>query len=83
MAKDTWIGSAVKHPGDLTEAAKRNGRSKEQEAEVESHSSDPSIRSRGNLGKRFMGIAKKGNIKKPHQGKLKSASAAKSFGKGY
>lgn len=57
-----WIQSAVKHPGALTEAAKRNGRSKEEEAEVESHSSDPSIRSRGNLGKRFMGTAKKGNF---------------------
>lgn len=83
MAKDNFIAGAIKHPGALTEAAKRNGRSKEEEAEVESHSSDPSIRSRGNLGKRFMGIAKKGNIKKPHQGKMKTSAAAKSFGKGY
>lgn len=58
-----WIQGAVKHPGALTEAAKRNGRSKLQEAEIESHSSDPSIRSRGNLGLRFMGHAKHGNIR--------------------
>ena len=40
--------------GALTAAAKENGRSKLQEAEVESHSSDPSIRGRGLLGKRFI-----------------------------
>lgn len=49
-----WIAGAVKHPGALTEAAARNGRSKLAEANVESHSSDPSIRSRGLLGKRFI-----------------------------
>jgi hypothetical protein len=49
-----WIQSAVKHPGALTEAAKQAGRSKLQEAEVESHSSNASIRARGNLGKRFI-----------------------------
>ena len=49
-----WIQKAVKHPGALTAAAQRAGRSKLQEAEVESHSSDPSIRARGNLGKRFI-----------------------------
>lgn len=49
-----WIQGAVKHPGALTEAARRHGRSKLQEAEVESHSSDPHIRARGNLGKRFI-----------------------------
>ena len=52
--KKDWIGGAVKHPGALTAAAKENGRSKLQEAEVESHSSDPHIRSRGLLGKRFI-----------------------------
>ena len=54
MAKRDWIQHAVKHPGALTAAAARAGRSKLQEAEVESHSSDPSIRARGNLGKRFI-----------------------------
>ena len=52
MAK--WIGKAVKHPGALTAAAKRNGVSKLQEAEKESQSSNPHIRARGNLGKRFI-----------------------------
>lgn len=49
-----WIGNAVKHPGALTEAAARHGVSKLQEAERESHSDDPHIRSRGLLGKRFI-----------------------------
>jgi len=52
--KKKWIQGAVKHPGALTEAARRNGKSKLQEAEAESHSSNPSIRARGNLGKRFI-----------------------------
>ena len=49
-----WIGKAVKHPGALTEAARRRGVSKLQEAEKESHSKDPHIRARGVLGKRFI-----------------------------
>jgi hypothetical protein len=49
-----WIGKAVKHPGALTRAAKQHGVSKLQEAEKESHSSNASIRARGNLGKRFI-----------------------------
>ncbi len=49
-----WIKGAVRHKGALTAAAKRNGVSKLQEAEKESHSSNPSIRARGNLGKRFI-----------------------------
>ncbi len=52
MAK--WIQKAVKHPGALSRAAERAGRSKLQEAEKESHSSNPHIRARGNLGKRFI-----------------------------
>jgi hypothetical protein len=52
MAK--WIQKAVRHPGALTTAAKRRGVSKKQEAEQESHSSNPHIRARGILGKRFM-----------------------------
>jgi len=52
--KKKWIQGAVRHPGALTEAARRNGKSKLQEAEAESHSSNPSIRARGNLGKRFI-----------------------------
>lgn len=53
MAKN-WIQGAVKHPGALTAAAQRHGVSKRDEAERESHSSDPSVRARGNLGLRFM-----------------------------
>ena len=53
MAK-MWIQKTVKHPGALTSAAKRHGVSKLQEAEKESHSSNPHIRARGNLGKRFI-----------------------------
>lgn len=49
-----WIQKAVKHPGALTAAAHANGVSKQQEAEKESHSSNPHIRARGILGKRFM-----------------------------
>jgi hypothetical protein len=54
VKKKNWIQGAVKHPGALTAAAKQNGRSKLQEAEVESHSSNPHIRARGALGKRFI-----------------------------
>lgn len=52
--KKGWIAGAVKHPGALTASARKHGRSKLQEAEAESHSSNPSIRARGNLGKRFI-----------------------------
>lgn len=51
---DKFIQKAVKHPGALTGAARRNGVSKREEAERESHSSDPKLRSRGLLGLRFM-----------------------------
>ena len=51
---DKWIQGAVRHPGALTAAAKRSGKSKLQEAEKESHSSDPHIRARGALGLRFI-----------------------------
>lgn len=49
-----WIQGAVKHPGALTEAAEEHGVSKLQEAQKESHSSNPHIRARGLLGKRFI-----------------------------
>lgn len=49
-----WISSAVKRPGKLTAEAQASGRSKLQQAEVDSHSSDPSKRGRGLLGKRFI-----------------------------
>ena len=59
-----WIQGAVKHKGSLKAAAKRDGLSTKEEAAKESHSSNPKIRSRGNLAKRFLGTAKKGNIRK-------------------
>ena len=60
MAGKNWIQKAVKHPGALTRAAREHGVSKSEEAERESHSSDPHIRGRGLLAKRFM----KGDLNK-------------------
>lgn len=52
--KKMWLRGAIKHPGALTRAAKEHGVSKMQEAEKESHSSNPHIRGRGLLGVRLM-----------------------------
>jgi hypothetical protein len=49
-----WISSAIKKPGALTAEAQESGRSKLEQAEVDSHSSDPSKRGRGLLGLRFI-----------------------------
>lgn len=49
-----WIQGAVKHPGALTKESQASGRSKLQQAEVDSHSADPSKRGRGLLGIRFI-----------------------------
>lgn len=49
-----WIQGAVKHPGALTAAAKRDSVSKLQEAEKEKKSKNPKIRARGALGERFI-----------------------------
>lgn len=54
LAKGNWIKGAVRRPGSETAAAKRNGRSKMAEAEVESHSKNPHIRGRGLLAERFL-----------------------------
>ena len=51
---DNWIAGAVRHKGALTEAAKRAGKSKQAEAETESHSGNPKTRGRGILGMRFL-----------------------------
>ena len=53
-AKGGFIAGAVKHPGRLQAMAKREGISTLQAAEKASHSSDPSLRAAGNLGKRFI-----------------------------
>lgn len=58
-----FIQSAIKHPGRVTEAAKRQGVSVHQEAEKMSHSSDASEGGAGNLALRFQ---KGGDL---HQGK--------------
>lgn len=49
-----FIQKAIKHPGALTRAAAQHGVSKREEAERESHSSNPSVRGRGKLGLRLM-----------------------------
>ena len=49
-----WIKGAIKHPGALTAAAKRHGKSKLQEAESEAKSKNPHIAARGRLGERFI-----------------------------
>jgi hypothetical protein len=49
-----FLKKAIRHPGALTAAANRRGVSKRQEAEKESHSSNPHVRARGILGKRLM-----------------------------
>ena len=66
-----WIKGAIKHPGALTQAAKNHGVSKREEAEHESHSSNPHIRSRGNLGLRFMsgGDLHRGHAPKRNRGR--------------
>lgn len=65
---------AIKHPGALKAAARQHGLTTKQEAEKESHSPNKSIRSRGILGKRLLGIAKHGNIK--HGRRKKAAKKA-------
>lgn len=49
-----WLQGAIKRPGKLTAEAQASGRSKLQQAEVDSHSSNPSKRARGVLGIRLI-----------------------------
>ena len=49
-----WLQGAIKKPGKLTSEAHDSGRSKAQQAEVDSHSSSPSKRGRGLLGLRLI-----------------------------
>lgn len=53
MAKKGWISKAVKHPGIEKERAKEHGVSTHEQLEKDSHSSNPTLRGRGNLGLRF------------------------------
>lgn len=64
MSCGKWIQRSVRHPGAVKEAAKKHGRSTLAEAKVEAKSSSKKIASRGRLALRFMGKAKRGNIKK-------------------
>lgn len=64
MAKDRWIGGAVKRPGRVKRAAKRAGISTKQEAKKMAASPNKSEASAGRLAERFLGTAKKGNIRK-------------------
>jgi len=59
-----FLKSSIKHPGALTREAKESGRSKLQQAEHDAHSSDPSIRGRGELGERLIS----GDIHKDNTG---------------
>lgn len=51
--KKGWISGAIKHPGIEKERAKRNGVSTHEQLEKDSHSGNPTLRARGNLGLRF------------------------------
>ena len=48
-----FIQKAIKHPGREKARAAQNGVSVHEQLETDSHSSDPSLRSAGNLGLRF------------------------------
>lgn len=64
MAKK-WIQKVVKHPGVEKEKARHNGVSTHEQLEKDSHSTNSSVRGRGNLGLRF---EKHGDLhKKPNR----------------
>ena len=48
-----WIKKAIKHPGIEKERAREHGISTHQQLEKDAHSSNPTLRARGNLGLRF------------------------------
>jgi hypothetical protein len=51
--KKGWIGPSIKHPGIEKERAREHGISTHQQLERDSHSGNPTLRARGNLGLRF------------------------------
>lgn len=53
MAKRGWISKSIKHPGIEKERAKEHGISTHEQLEKDSHSSNPTLRGRGDLGLRF------------------------------
>lgn len=64
MPNRNWIGGAVKRPGRVKRAAKRDGLSTKQEAKKMAASPNKSEAAAGRLAERFLGTAKKGNIRK-------------------
>lgn len=58
MAKK-FIKGAIKHPGIEQAKAKRNGISTQEQLTRDSHSSNPTVRARGNLGKTLTRLSKK------------------------
>jgi hypothetical protein len=51
--KKGWISKAIKHPGIEKERAREHGISTHAQLERDAHSSNPTLRGRGNLGLRF------------------------------
>ena len=66
--KKGWISKAIKHPGIEKDRAKRNGISTHEQLEKDAHSTNPTLRGRGNLGLRF-----------EKHGDLHSAKAARRY----
>lgn len=64
-----WIKGAIKNPGVEKERAKENGVSVHEQLEKDSHSKNPTLRARGNLGLRF---EKGGDLHHSGHGKKKS-----------
>lgn len=60
-----WIQGTIKHPGVEKARAKRNGISTHEQLERDSHSSNPTLERRGNLGLRLEHMA--GHRKTPHR----------------
>lgn len=73
VAKDRFLQGAIKRPGRVKRAAKRDGLSVGQEARKMAHSGNKSEEAAGNLALRFKGMAKHGNIR---HGKRKARKRA-------
>lgn len=71
MAKGKWIQGSIRRPGRVKRAAKRDGLSTKQEAKKMAASGNKSEAAAGRLAERFLGTAKRGNIRK--KGKKRTA----------
>lgn len=58
MAKKHWIAGAIKHPGIEKRKAKEAGISTHEQLVKDSHSSNPSVRGRGQLGLRLSAMSR-------------------------